>query len=147
MCDAPPRSQRELELEIQVLRLERRVRDLEEVVKQQSEGLKESTKLLLKCKPISRPPIPHDKKLIQASLQNWRCANPTGDCPQWLLFDGYFNEAGGLFEADHCDRWSTSFRTSGNIWCICSSCHNAKTRRERLIALETQQEAAEAKEE
>ena len=46
MGDAPPRSQRELELEIQVLRLERRVRDLEDVVKQQSEGLKEIFQLL-----------------------------------------------------------------------------------------------------
>ena len=147
MEDSPPRSKRELELEIQVLRLQQRVRDLEDVVKQQSEGLKESSKLLLKCKPFARPPIPHDKKLIQAAEQGWRCANPTGDCPQQLLFDGFFNAAGGLFEADHCESWSTSLRTSGNIQCLCSCCHNAKSRRDRIIALEQAAESADVKEE
>ena len=148
MEDSPPRSKRELELEIQLLRLQQRVRDLEDVVKQQSEGLKESSKLLLKCKPLARPPIGHDKKMLQASDQGWRCANVAGDCPQHLLFGGYFNEAGGLFEVDHLESWSTSMRTSGNIQALCASCHNAKTRRERQNLLEQQQaEAAEAKEE
>lgn len=135
------RNAREAELEIETLRLKQHVKDLEEVVKQQSEALKESTKLLQRCRPIPRVAIPHDKKLLIASEQQWKCADPFGDCPQWRLSDGTFNAAGGLFEADHIDPWSLSFRTVGNIHCLCAACHCQKTRKERLVLLE-QEEAA-----
>ena len=130
------RSARETELEIETLRLKQRIEDLEQVIKQQSEGLKESTKLLQRCRPTPRVAIPHDKKLLIASEQHWKCADPFRDCPQWSLSDGTFSAAGGLFEADHIEPWSASFRTVGNIHCLCAACHCQKTRRERLLLLE-----------
>ena len=123
------------QLEIKLLRSEDRVRVLEEVVKQQSDALRESSKLLQKFRP-QRPAIPHDRKLAQASEQGWKCIDPFGDCPQWKLSDGTFSVAGGSFEADHIEPYSVSFRTSGNIQCLCSVCHNIKCRKERLLALE-----------
>ena len=50
------------QMETKFLRCEERVRVLEEVVKQQSNALKESSKLLQKSRP-QRPAIPHDRKL------------------------------------------------------------------------------------
>ena len=143
---ARKRTLREADLEIESLRLQRKVKDLEDVIQQQSEALRESTRLLQRCRPIPRVPIPHDKKLLQASEQGWKCADPHGDCPQWRLSDGTFNAAGGLFEADHIEPWSNTFRTVNNIQCICSTCHSAKSRRERLLLLE-QDEATKEKEE
>ena len=130
------------QMEIKLLRCEERVRVLEEVVKQQSDALKESSKLLQKSRP-QRPAIPHDRKLAQASEQGWKCVDPYGVCPQWALSDGTFSVAGGLFEADHIEPYSISFRTSGNVNCLCASCHNMKCRKERLTALEDNGEGRE----
>lgn len=126
------------ELEIRALRAEARIRVLEEVITQQSEALKEGSKLLQKSRP-PRPPIPHDKKLACASEQGWRCADPFGDCLQWKLSDGTFSVAGGLFECDHIEPYHVGFRTTGNIQCLCAACHNAKSRRDRLNAMEMEQ--------
>ena len=133
-------SSREAQLEIELLRSKERVRTLEEVIRQQSEALKESAKLLQKATKVVRPAIPHSAKLLQAAEQQWRCADPFGDCPQWKLSDGSFSVAGGLFEADHIEPWHLSFKTSGNIQALCSACHNQKSRRERLQALEAEEE-------
>lgn len=122
-----------------MFRLEDRVRIMEEVVRQQSDALRESSKLLQKLRP-QRPAIPHDRKLAQASEQGWKRIDPYSECPQWKLSDGTFSVAGGLFEADHVESWSTSFRTIGNIQVLCSVCHNIKSRRERLHALESEAE-------
>ena len=123
------------ELEIELLRTKERVRVLEEVVKQQSEALKEGSRLLVKCRP-SRPPIPHDKKLLVAAEQGWKCADPFGDCIMWKLSDGTFSHAGGLFECDHVEPWNASYRSTGNLQALCSACHHAKCRIERVHALE-----------
>ena len=88
------------QMEIKMFRLEDRVRIMEEVVRQQSDALRESSKLLQKLRP-QRPAIPHDRKLAQASEQGWKCIDPYSECPQWKLSDGTFSVAGGLFEADH----------------------------------------------
>ena len=130
------------QLEIELLRTKARVSDLESVVKHQSDALKESTKLLLKSRP-TRPPIPHDRKLLVAAEQGWRCADPYGDCIMHQIGDGHFTSAGGLFECDHKESWHTTFRTAGNIWALCAACHNSKTRRERLHALEQEQQEQE----
>ena len=42
--------------ELEIVRTKERVRVLEEVVKQQSEALKEGSRLLVKCRPIRSPP-------------------------------------------------------------------------------------------
>ena len=95
-------------LELENLKLQRRVAELEEALKEMNEALKESTKLLTRTKP-TRPPIPHERKLLVAAAQKWKCANPFGTCLLYKLGDGVFNEA--LFEADHIypyspfDRW------------------------------------------
>ena len=123
------------QLEIKLLRSENRVRTLEDVVRQQSDALKETSKLLQRFRP-QRPTIHHDRKLATASDQGWKCLDPYGECPQWKLSNGMFSVAGGLFEADHVEPYSVSFRTSGNIQCLCVVCHNIKCRKERLQALE-----------
>ena len=127
------------QLEIELLRTKARVRDLESVVKQQSEALRESTKLLLKSRP-ARPSIPHDRKLMIAAEQGWRCAGDPDECVMHQLSDGLFTTAGGLFECDHIEPWHLSFRSAGQLQCLCAACHNSKTRRERVLALEQEQE-------
>ena len=121
------------QLQIELLRARERLSTLEQVIRQQSDALKESTRLLLKSRP-PRPSIPHDKKLICAAEQGWKCADPFGDCIMWKLSDGSFSAAGGLFECDHVEPWNATFRTTGNIQALCCACHHAKTRRERLAA-------------
>ena len=127
------------ELEIELLRTRDRVRALEAVVKQQSDALKESTKLLIKSRP-PRPAIPHDRKLMVAAEQGWKCAGDPDECVMHQLSDGRFTTAGGLFECDHIEPWHLSFRTVGQLQCLCAACHNAKTRKERVLALEQEQE-------
>ena len=129
-----------MEFELENCRLEMRVRALEEVVKMQSEALRESSKLLQRTRP-PRPPIPHDRKLQIAAEQRWKCADPTGDCILYRLSDGTF-DATSLFEIDHIEPWHTSFRTVGQCQALCITCHNAKTRRERLLELDQAVEEA-----
>ena len=126
-------------LELENLKLQRRVAELEEALKEMNEALKESTKLLTRTNP-TRPPIPHERKLLVAAAQKWKCANPFGTCLLYKLGDGVFNEA--LFEADHIYPYSKSFRSVANIACFCPMCHNIKSRYERLQALESQPDAA-----
>ena len=104
------------QLEIELLRTREKVRALESTVQQMSESLKESTKLLLRCRPHNRPTIPHDRKLLIASEQEWKCADPMGDCPMYKFSDGTFSACGGLFEVDHREPFHASYRTSGNVW-------------------------------
>ena len=59
-------------LELENLKLQRRVAELEEALKEMNEALKESTKLLTRTKP-TRPPIPHERKLLVAAAQKWKC--------------------------------------------------------------------------
>ena len=96
------------------------------------------TKLLVKTRP-SRPPIPHERKLLVAAAQKWKCANPFGTCLLYKVGEGYFDES--LFEADHIDPYSKSFRSVANIARLCPMCHNIKSRMERLQALEEETDA------
>ena len=124
------------QLEIELLRTRERVRALEEVLQLQSEALKESSRLLCKSRP-PRPSIPHDKKLLIAAEQHWKCADPFGECIMYKLSDGTFSAAGGLFECDHVDPYHQSFcSTRLNLRCVCITCHNMLCRRQRLSALE-----------
>ena len=126
-----------LEHKLAVLNLERRVADLEAVIAQLSEGLNESSKLLARCNPKqNRLAIPHERKLQLAADQGWRCADINGNCPLFLLGDGRFVSSMLPFEADHVEPWCKSYRNAGNIAILCVACHNAKSRRERLQALE-----------
>ena len=115
------------------VRLEQQVAQLEEVVRRQHEALRESTKLLLKCRP-ARLPVPHDRKLLTAASQRWKCANPYGTCLLFEVSDGTFDDS--LFEVDHVEAYSVSYRSVGNLQALCGMCHNKKTRLERLRALE-----------
>ena len=125
------------QLEIELLRARERVRDLEYIVQQQSEALKESSKLLARTRP-PRPTIPHDRKLSVAADQGWKCLDPFGDCPMWRLADGTFSVAGGMFECDHVQPYCTSFSSTRlNLAALCIFCHQQKCRKERLAALET----------
>lgn len=126
-------------LEIELLRTRERVRTLEAVVKQQSDALRESTKLLAKSRP-PRLTIPNDRKLIVAAEQGWRCAGDPSECVMHQLSDGLFTTGGGLFEVDHKEPWHLCFRNVGTLQALCAACHNAKSRRERCIALELEQE-------
>ena len=119
-----------------------RVRQLEGVVTGLNDALRESTKLLVRLRP-SRGPIPHERKLLIAASQGWKCKNPFGSCPLYKLGDGFFDES--LFECDHTLPYSQSFRNDrGNLACLCPYCHNVKSRRERLALLEAGDEEEEA---
>ena len=112
-----------------------RIAELERAVRELSEALRESTRVLNRCRP-QRPPIPNERKLLVAARQKWKCANPSGNCMLFTLGDGSFDEH-GLFEVDHRDRWSTSYRNDRfNLQALCVVCHSAKSRAERLAELE-----------
>ena len=124
-------------LRLENLRLEQANKDLKETVKEMNDALRESTKLLLKTRP-ARPAIPHERKLLVAAQQGWKCANPFGTCLLHRLGEGYFGES--LFECDHIEQYSKSFRSVNNLACLCAYCHNIKSRMERLAALEEEQD-------
>ena len=62
-----------LTLEIENLRLKEEVRELRSVLRQDMSALKESTRLLRRCKP-PRPHISSEKKLLIAGEQLFQCA-------------------------------------------------------------------------
>jgi 5-methylcytosine-specific restriction endonuclease McrA len=112
-----------------------RVAELDRAVRELHEALRESTRLLNRCRP-SRPTIPHDRKLLTAARQQWKCANPYGSCLLHRLGDGTFDEH-GLFEVDHVEPYASSFRNDRfNLQALCPACHSSKSRRERLQQLE-----------
>ena len=80
------------------IQLRDRVRQLESVVAGLNDALRESTKLLVRLRP-NRAQIPHDRKLLVAASQGWKCNDPFGMCPLYKLGKGYFDES--LFECDH----------------------------------------------
>ena len=123
-------------LRLENVRLQQANNDLADAVKEMNEALRESTKLLLKTRP-PRPQIPHERKLLVAAQQGWRCANPFGTCLLHRIGSGLFDES--LFECDHVEPYSKSFRSVGNLACLCAYCHNIKSRLERLQALEEEQ--------
>ena len=125
-------------LRLENMRLQQESTALREQVAEISEALRESTKLLLKSRP-ARPAIPHERRLLQAASQKWRCANPFGTCLLHRYGDGLFDES--LFECDHVEPYSKSFRSVGNLACLCVYCHSKKSRMERLAALEEEQAA------
>ena len=115
-----------------------RVTQLERAVTELNEALRESTRLLNKCRP-ARPPIPHERKLLVAARQRWRCANPSGACLLYKLGDGAFDEH-GLFEVDHVEPYAVSYRNDRfNLQALCPYCHSAKSRAERLLQLEEEE--------
>jgi hypothetical protein len=131
-----------MELSLENMRLQQENRELHEALRKMNNALRESTKLLLKTRP-ARPNIPHERKLLQAASQKWRCANPYGTCLLHRLGTGLFDES--LFECDHVEPYSKSFRSVGNLSCLCAYCHNIKSRRERLSALEDEPDARSAR--
>ena len=84
-----------LSLELELARLREELRLVREVNREQMDALRESTKLLVRCRPV-RGNIPHERKLLVAASQQWRCKNPFGTCPLFRLGDGLFDES--LFE-------------------------------------------------
>ena len=64
-------------LELDKCMLEMRVKALEEVVQDQSDALRESSKLLQKTR-LTRPAIPTERRMKIAADQRWRCADPYG---------------------------------------------------------------------
>ena len=134
------------QLALDKCRLEMRVKELEEVIRDQSNALRESTKLLQRTRP-SRPAIPHERKLRVAADQRWRCADPFGECVLYKFSDGTF-DAVSLFEIDHVEAYHTSFRSvgAGVLQALCPTCHNRKTREDRLRELEAAAEAEKTEE-
>ena len=121
-------------LKLENYRLKEKVLALESVLKQQCESLRESTKLLQRLRP-PRPAIPNDKRLQVAADQKWKCADPFGDCVLYQISDGTF-DSNSLFEIDHVEPHHLSFRTAHNLAATCVTCHQKKTRLERLQELE-----------
>ena len=120
------------------VQLRDRVRQLEGVVTGLNEALRESTKLLVRLRP-SRPPIPHERKLLVAASQGWKCKNPFNTCPLYRLGDGYFDER--LSECNHTVPHHQCYRNDkAALQCLCPYCHNVKSRKERLALLEEEEE-------
>lgn len=124
----------DLHICVDCVRVRDRVAELERVVLEMEEALKESTRLLQRCRP-PRPTIPHERKLLTAQAQGWKCKNLTGQCPLYRLGDGHFDAS--LFECDHAVPYSQSYRNDRlNLCALCPYCHSIKSRDERLALLE-----------
>ena len=118
------------ELRNQVLEAQRKICDLEGVIDQQCNIIKENTALLIKQRLPPRPGLNPTAKALIAQQQNWMCCNPEGDCPRFKIADGRFGR--DLYEIDHIQPFSRSGRHSGNLRGLCSYCHAICTR--QLIA-------------
>ena len=126
---------------IEHLKLEKRVRELEDVVKMLAASLRETSKLLAKTTPKpARPAIPMERRLQVAAAQGWKCAAPYQDCALYVMGDGTF-QPNMLFEVDHIEPWSQCFRNDRAVLqALCVMCHAEKTRRERLKLINEQQQ-------
>ena len=120
---------------------------LHSILAQNMEALKESSMLLLKCRP-PRPHISSEKKLLVAGAQRFKCAGDRTRCPMWRLNEGSvqqgsFDESG--FEIDHTPPWRVAHRSDRSVLqALCHSCHAFKTRMERIAELEECEEAEDA---
>ena len=122
--------------ELHTLKLERRIADLETIVKSFTEALKESSQLLQRVAPrVPRVAIPHERKLQLAADQGWRCADPLGECVLYQIGDGTFTSECLPFHADHVNMWSKTHNNL-DIQIVCAMCHNALSRNQRQKALE-----------
>ena len=129
--------------EIQTLKL--RIADLEAIVNKFTQALKESSQILQQVTPRPRRvQIPHERKLLLASQQSWKCADPyaDGSCPLWAMGDGTFTPEFLPFHADHVDQWAKTY-TNMNIRICCAMCHNRMSRDQRLRDLDERQAEGE----
>ena len=128
--------------ELYTLKLERRIADLEGIVKSFTEALKDSSKLLQQITPRpKRISIPLDRRLQIAADQEWSCADPYADgmCP---LRGGVFTSAFLPFHIDHEEQWS-KVHNNLRLRVICAMCHNRLTRDQRLRDLDERQAESE----
>ena len=125
-------------LELQILKLGEKVRNLEEVNTMQTEAIKELTRMLNRSKPHPRPTLSAEKKLYIAGLARFRCADPLNNCPLKQIGDGTFTEHG--FEIDHVVPFAKSWHHSGNLRCLCPYCHALVSRWQRMQDTEDQAE-------
>ena len=118
--------------------LERRIADLEGIVKSFTEALKDSSKMLEQTTPRPRRVnIPLDRRMQIAADQGWKCADPYADgtCP---LAGGVFTSAFLPFHVDHVDQWAKTYNNMSLRVC-CAMCHNRLTRDQRLRDIEERQ--------
>lgn len=121
-------------MELENLRLKEEVRVVKEVSSQQTDALKELTRLLHKSRPHPRPTMSSERKLYIAGKARFRCANPFHSCPLHKLHDGTFDEHG--FEIDHEIPFAKSFHSAGNCRPLCPYCHALVSRLQRLHEIE-----------
>lgn len=124
-----------LQLKLKIAEQQEEIRKLTKAGDMWQHALREQSILFKKLKP-SRAPLTAERKLYIAGSQHFRCAAPHGrdKCPNWLLFEGSFNEAG--FEIDHIKPYSEGYRHSGELSALCFTCHGLKSRLERMALAE-----------
>ena len=139
------RSPEQIEAELRILRLEKRIDDLETIVRSFSDALKESSQMLSRITPkVARRGVPHEKKMAIAATQGWKCADPFGDCVLFRISDGTFAPETLPFHADHIVPFCKSHDSRlENIQVICALCHNRRSRDQRLENLESRQKGEE----
>ena len=64
-------------LKLENLKLQKANKEMQDALKEMNDALRESTKLLLKTRP-ARPVIPHERKLLVAAQQGWKCLAHAG---------------------------------------------------------------------
>jgi hypothetical protein len=130
----------QMEEELRLLKLEKRIADLELTVRRYNTALTESSNMLAQCEPKPRrPAIPHEVKLKLCARQNWSCNDPYGTCPLWEIGDGRFTEEFLPFHCDHITPYAShpSNAVEG-LQILCTVCHNKKSREERISLLASQ---------
>ena len=112
---------------LEVQGLHNKVEELQAVISQYQEELKEARRLLLKQRLPRRPFTSSTERQLIAAGQDWQCAG-YADCPLKRLNNGRFDKS--LYVIEHLSPWSASGQHAGNRAAWCCWCASVKTRRE-----------------
>jgi len=115
------------ETRLEVQALQNQVRDMQAVVSQYQDELRECRRLLLQQRLPRRVFTSSSERQLIAAGQGWRCAG-YDDCPLKKLNGGLFDKS--LFVIEHLSPWAASGRHVGNRAAWCVWCSAVKTRQE-----------------
>ena len=116
-----------LRAKLEVSELRHRVNELDAVIVQLQNELKESNRLLLRQRLPSRERVTSLQRQQIAARQRWQCVGGV-DCPLKVINPPGLFTWEALYEIDHVVPWSQSGRHLGNLRALCAHCHSRATR-------------------
>ena len=118
-----------LSARLEASELRHTVNDLNSVIAQLQQELKESSTLLRKQRLPPRIKVTSTQRMQIAARQKWACAGGD-DCPLRVINPPGNFTAEALFEVDHVLPWAESGKHVGNLRAMCAHCHSVATRKQ-----------------